>query len=120
MAIFNLPFNIPVVHSSVYYWTMEEKSNQSFQKLFSTDSELTIAPMNPKLPLWTANLSESLWAPENKSFSNRVHLMLGAIEFKKTLWLLLSSWYSFGISSDQMPCELPPYVMRTLLIECSK
>lgn len=100
MAIFNFPFNIPVVHSSVYYRTMEEKSNQSFQRLFSTDSELTIAPMNPKLPLWTANLNESLWAPENKSYSNRVHLMLGAIEFKKTLWLLLSSWYSFGISSD--------------------
>ena len=81
MAIFNLPINISVVHFSVYNWTMEKKCNQSFQRLFSNDSELTIALMNPKVPLWTANLSESLWAPENKSYSNRLHFMLGAIEF---------------------------------------
>lgn len=57
-----------------------EKDNQTFQRLLNTDSELTVVPMNPKLH-WTANMCRSLWVSDNKRYSNRFHLMLGAIEF---------------------------------------
>lgn len=66
---------------AIYSWTMEKKENrQPFQRLLNTDSELTIVPMNPKLPIWSAHPSESLWMLDNKRCYNNIHLMLEAVE----------------------------------------